>query len=145
MNKSYRIAEVALRVSDLEKASAFYEGVLGFTHHLELPGVLFLEVGALDSPLGEVGHPQLLALFERESKPDSASSTFDHIAFEVPHNFYDAELNRFSELGMVIRERTWPDTLPWNGRSFFLRDPDGNVVEFIAANEIKPKGKAAGS
>ena len=37
---------------------------------------------------------------------------------------------------MVIRERQWPDTLLWRGRSFFIRDPDGNVVELITATEM---------
>ena len=134
MNMSIRIAEVALRVSDLKKARAFYEDFLSFTLHLELPGVVFLTVGSLESPLGAVGHPQLLALFDRGSEIDPARSTFDHIAFEIPIEAYDAERDRFRKLGMVIQERAWPETLPWDGRSFFFRDPDGNVVELIAGH-----------
>ena len=127
------IAEVAIRVRDLGTARAFYEGMLGFKFHHEEQGVVFLEVGPLESSLGKVGHPQLLALFDRGHPIDPERSAFDHVAFEIPSETYDTELARFTSLGMVIRERAWPDTLPWRGRSFFFRDPDGNVIELIAA------------
>ena len=50
--KGYRIAEVALRVDDLEGTAAFYQEVLGFAFHKREETVIFLEVGPLDSPLG---------------------------------------------------------------------------------------------
>ena len=130
------IAEVAIRVSDLKNARAFYQEMLGFRFHREEPGVVFLEVGPLDTPLGRVGHPQLLALFDRGQSLDASISTFDHIAFEVPFDRYETELARFQSRDMVIRERQWPDTLLWRGRSFFFRDTDGNVIELITANEM---------
>ena len=34
---------------------------------------------------------------------------------------------------MVVRERSWPDSLDWRARSFFFRDPEGNVIELIAS------------
>jgi catechol 2,3-dioxygenase-like lactoylglutathione lyase family enzyme len=132
--KTYRVAEVAIRVDDLEKASAFYQDVLGFQYHHSEPGVIFLEVGPLETPLGAVGHPQLFALFGRGTRIDQSLSTFDHIAFEIESELYDQELERFRAKDMVIHERAWPENLPWDGRSFFFRDPEGNVIEIIAAN-----------
>lgn len=132
--RSYRVAEVAIRVSDLEKSSAFYRDVLGFEYHHAEPGVIFLEVGPLETPLGAVGHPQLFALFGRGDKIDQSLSTFDHVAFEIDGELYEEELARFKAMNMVIHERAWPETLPWDGRSFFFRDPDGNVIEIIASN-----------
>lgn len=132
--RSYRIAEVAIRVRNLEASSAFYQDVLGFQFHHREPGVVFLEVGPLESSLGAVGHPQLFALFERNDEIDQKLSSFDHIAFEIEGEQYERDLARFREMNMVIQERAWPDTLPWNGRSFFFRDPEGNVIEIIAAN-----------
>ena len=129
---SYSVAEVALRVSDLERSKAFYVDILGFEPHLSMENIEFLEIGALNSPLGR-DHPQLLALFKRDIKLDQATSTFDHIAFEVPEEDFASERARYEELGMVISERDWPDTLPWRGSAFFFRDPDDNVVEIIAA------------
>ncbi len=131
---AYRIAEVGIRVTDLETSTEFYQDMLGLTLHKSEPGVNFLELGALDSPLGAAGHPQLLALFCREMELDIPRSSFDHIAFEIAPESYQSELQRFTGLGMVIRERSWPDSLPWEGRSFFFRDPDGHVIELIAAN-----------
>lgn len=131
----FLIAEVALRVHDLERATAFYQECLGFMFHHSEPGVVFLEVGALDSPLGKIGHPQLLALFSRGRETDPTVSTFDHIAFEVPEDRFEEERDRFRDLKMITNERSWPDSLPWRGRSFFVRDPEGNVVELITANE----------
>lgn len=130
------IAEIAVRVSNMERSQTFYQEMLGFRFHHEEPGVVFLEVGPLETPLGRVGHPQLLALFGRNQSLDTARSTFDHIAFEVPTERYETELALFKSRGMVIREREWPETLPWRGRSFFFKDPDGHVIELITANEI---------
>ena len=82
--KGYRIAEVALRVDDLERTAAFYQEVLGFAFHKREETVIFLEVGPLDSPLGAGGHPQLFALFHRPGQViDRERNGFDHIAFEV--------------------------------------------------------------
>ena len=130
---TYRIAEVGIRVTDLGVSTKFYQDVLGFSLHKSENGVNFLELGPLDSPLGAAGHPQLLALFCRDVAPDFPRSSFDHIAFEIPPESYDSELKRFTDLGMAIRERAWPDSLLWEGRSFFFRDPDGHVIELIAA------------
>ena len=132
--RSYRVAEVAIRVRDLEKSSVFYQDVLGLKFHHREPGVVFLEVGPLETRLGAVGHPQLFALFGRGDKIDPKFSTFDHIAFEIESEHYEQDLARFKAMDMVIHERAWPETLPWNGRSFFFRDPEGNVIEFITAN-----------
>lgn len=128
---SARIAEIALRVRDLPAMVAFYRDELGFAVHLELNDVTFLEVGPLEGPLGAGGHPQLLALFNRGHPIDPTRSAFDHIAFEIPPEDYDAERARFGDRDMVISERAYPESLPWPGRSFFIRDPEGNVVEFI--------------
>lgn len=129
---SYTIAEIAIRVRDLNKSRTFYTDVMGFDHHMTLENVVFLEIGPLNTPLG-ADHPQLLALFRKDLHLDQAHSTFDHIAFEVPAADYDAERATYDAKGMVIHEREHPETLPWRGRSFFFRDPDDNVIEIIAA------------
>jgi len=127
------IAEIGIRVKDRPKMVAFYQDELGFELHKTEPNVTFLKIGDLDSDLGRVDHPQLFALFESDAQLDPRVSIFDHIAFEIPHEFYDEEYARFNDKGMVVRERSWPDSLLWRGRSFFFHDPEGNVVELIAA------------
>lgn len=127
-------AEVGIRVNDLEKMATFYQETVGFELHITMPNVIFLKVGDLKSPLGDVNHPQILALFKREAEANAKYSTLDHLAFEVAPEDYDTEYQRYEDKNMIIRERTWPDSLPWRGRSFFFHDPEGNVVEIIAAS-----------
>ena len=131
--RTINFAEVGIRVKELSKMAAFYQETLGFEHHMSLENVIFLKVGELASPLGGASHPQLLALFNREQEPDVRLSTLDHLAFEISPEDYDTELARFEALGLVVRERRWPDSLLWHGRSFFFYDPEGNVIELIAA------------
>jgi catechol 2,3-dioxygenase-like lactoylglutathione lyase family enzyme len=135
--RSLRIAEIALRVDDLKAMFAFYRDVMGFLPHKSLPGIEFLEVGPLETPLGAGGHPILLALFKRDDVIP-ATGSFDHMAFEIPPETFDEELALFESRDMVIHRRDWPDTLPWPGRAFFFRDPEGNVVEFICGASDLP-------
>ena len=128
------IAEVALRVTDLPQMIAFYQDVLGFEVENSYPTHAFLKVGELESPLGEIGHALILGLFDRQAELDVNASTLDHLAFEIPSEYYDEALAGFQAREMVIRERSWPETLDWRARSFFFRDPEGNVIEIIAAN-----------
>ena len=128
------IAEIGLRVNDLPKMVYFYQEELGFEVEIAGSHHVFLKVGELDSPLGQIGHPQMLVLFDRQAPIDIQFSSLDHLAFEIPNEFYREEFKRFDSRGMVLRERSWPDTLDWRGRSFFINDPEGNVVVMIASN-----------
>ena len=137
------IAEVGLSVKDLPRSVAFYQEVLGLETVRAYPTMVFLKAGELDSPLGHGGHPQLLVLFDRQAQLDIALSTFDHIAFEIPLEHFQAERERLQGQGLEVSERIWRGEYVWlGGRSSFLDDPDGNNVELIArdpnaANEEK--------
>ncbi len=74
----------------------------------------------------------MLVLFDRGVELDTALTTLDHLAFEIPSDGYPVELERLQAMGMVIRERSWPDSLPWHARSLFIHDPEENVIELIA-------------
>ena len=128
------IAEVGLRVTKLQQMIDFYQNILGFEVEIAHSHHAFLRVGELESPLGEIGHALILGLFDRQTELDVKSSTLDHLAFEIPHEYFEEELERFQSKGMVIRERSWPDSLDWRARSFFFYDPEGNVIEIIASN-----------
>ena len=65
------IAEVGLRVTNLPKMIEFYQEVLGFEIHIAHPKHAFLKIAELDSPLGEIGHPLILGLFDREIELDA--------------------------------------------------------------------------
>ncbi len=126
------IAEVALRVRDLPRMKAFYQERLGLEVELEGDHHVFLKVGELPSPLGQVGHPQMLVLFDRQVALDQATTTLDHLAFEIPPDRLATERQRLRARGELVRERAWPETLPWRARALFFYDPEGNVVELIA-------------
>ena len=126
------IAEVGLRVKDLPRMVRFYQEVLGLEIVLSEENHVFLKVGELPSALGAVGHPQMLVLFDRGVELDTALTTLDHLAFEIPSDRYPAELERFQAMGLVFLERSWPDSLAWRARSLFIHDPEGNVIELIA-------------
>jgi catechol 2,3-dioxygenase-like lactoylglutathione lyase family enzyme len=127
------IAEVGLSVTDLPRAVAFYQEVLGLELVRAYPAIVFLKAGKLDSPLGRSGHPQLLVLFDRQVQPDIALTTLDHIAFEISLEQFPAELERLRQLGLEVSERIWRGEYAWlRARSLFIDDPDGNNVELIA-------------
>lgn len=128
------IAEIGLKVTDLEKMKAFYLDVMGFEIHIEEEKHVFLKIADLPSPLGEVGHDQLIVLFARDVQPDVRVTTLDHLAFEISPEDYDETLEKFKAAGMVLRERSWPDTLDWRARSFFFYDPEKNVIEIVTAD-----------
>lgn len=125
-------AEVGLRVKDLSGMVDFYQDLLGLEIELSEPDYVFLRVGDLKSPLGSVGHPQMLVLFDRSVELDAAVTTLDHLAFEIPSREYQAQWDRLERRGFALRERSWPETLPWRARSLFFSDPEGNTIEFIA-------------
>ena len=126
------IAEIGIRVQNLSQMVTFYQEHLGLEVVLAKPTYVFLKVGELPSPLGAVGHPQMLVLFDREAPLDVSRSTLDHLAFEIPSERYAAERERLQALGMIVRERSWPESLSWKAHSIFFHDPEGNVIELIA-------------
>jgi len=127
------IAELGLRVTDLPRAVAFYQEVLGLEIVRAYPTIVFLKAGELDSPLGRGGHPQLLVLFDRKVKLDIALTTVDHFAFEIPLEQYLTERERLEQMGLELTERIWQGEYAWlQARSVFFDDPDGNTIELIA-------------
>ena len=53
------------------------------------------------------------------------------LAFEVAD--VDAEFDRLQALGVAFIKL--PATYPWKARSFWFRDPDGNIVDFFSRVE----------
>ena len=59
------LVELGLRVNDLARMSAFYRDVVGLDVFKEDPGYVFFRVAEAVE-----GHPQLIVLFDRDSKVD---------------------------------------------------------------------------
>ena len=124
-----RVVESALYVASLERARAFYVGILGARVMLDTPRLLALDVN----------RESVLLLFRRGATleplqsagglvPAHGAEGVQHLAFAVSA----ADLPRWTEhlerSGIAIESRvTWPR----GGESIYVRDPDGHSVELI--------------
>jgi catechol-2,3-dioxygenase len=122
------LGEIALRVSNLDSMQKFYEEVLSLPLMTRVPNCAFFRIAD-----GYGGHTQVLALFDRSENPgyrgtDAATSTIDHIAFEVALTDFASEKERLEALGLQVEtaEHAW---VHW--RSLYITDPEGNQVELV--------------
>jgi catechol 2,3-dioxygenase-like lactoylglutathione lyase family enzyme len=118
------IVETALYADDLERAETFYGLVLGFP-------VLGKEEGR--HVFFQVGDGVLL-LFNPENSlrgerlPSHGATGPGHVAFGIGAEELGAWRKHLCAHGITIeQEVTWPR----GGRSIYVRDPAGNLVELI--------------
>lgn len=118
----------------------FYVDVVGLEPWRSSPGFVFLKVVDVDTPIGRGSHPQVVALVDRSEHPwdwpdiayrapDPAASALDHLAFEVPPATIDAQRRRLEGAGVEVECVEFPRL---HARALFFRDPEGNVLEFLA-------------
>ena len=123
------LGEIALSVNNLDAMQKFYEEVIGLPLMTRVPNCAFFKIAD-----GYGGHTQVLALFDRSQSPgyratDAATSTIDHIAFEIPLDDFAGELKRLKGLGLQVEtaEHAW---VHW--RSLYVTDPESNQVELVS-------------
>jgi catechol-2,3-dioxygenase len=142
MNKSNQsitgIAEISLRVHDLDLMRRFYEQVIGLLvlrENQESSGkVIFYAVGPGDDNLA-LFEEKLIGWFTRDKSPqiDPKLTTLSHIAFSIALDDFESELKRIEQLGIEIVESR---TLSWmHSRMFYFFDPEGNLIEFKSHDE----------
>ena len=115
---SHKFTDVWLVTNDVFRLRTFYEAVFGGT----------AEGDEWHSTL-QVGGLHIVFLLERNSDfyyefADGGSNT--GLSFNVDDA--DAEYKRLLTLG--IEPHTKPTTHPWGARSFQIKDPDGNILNF---------------
>jgi catechol 2,3-dioxygenase len=122
------LGEIALRVHDLDAMQRFYEQVIGLEVLRRFDHAVFFKLAD-----GFSGHTQVLALFDRSAQPgysglNAATTTVDHIAFEIEQADFDAEVKRLQDMGLAVEtaEHAW---VHW--RSLYIDDPEGNTVELV--------------
>src|SRR3989441_13252815 len=122
------LGEIALRVNNLDSMQRFYEEVIGLPLLTRVPNSAFFKIAD-----GYGGHSQVLALFDRAQSPgyrgtDAATSTIDHIAFEITLTDFAKERKRLEALGLKVEtaENEWGG---W--RSLYVTDPKGNKVGLV--------------
>ncbi len=107
------LGEVALFTDDVDAASAFYRGLIGAAPVADWPG------GAIFA----VGDGKLL-VHERVGALDDGPPNEDHFAIVVD-DLDETCVSLVSKgYGFLVEARDYP----W-GRSAYLRDPDGRLVE----------------
>lgn len=116
-----RAHHVGVQVTDLERARAFYEGVLGFETterpDFGFPGVWY-QLGDVQVHL--IGE---LSGLDRATPPASLSPVATHLAFAVDD--YQRTVDALEAKGIQVFG-LGPDV-----GQLFVQDPDGNVVELI--------------
>lgn len=121
MIKVTRLLHASLLVADLERARAFYEGMLGLSPsparpEMSFPGVWY-DVGEAQIHLLCLPNPDPV-----EGRPEHGGRD-RHTAFAVDDI---AALRAALEAGDI------PFTVSQSGRAaLFCRDPDGNALEFV--------------
>ena len=126
MDEITRIHHVGVRVRDLAVSRRFYEKV----------GFEFIAGPVGPEPVAIVEHPSgvninLILNASEDASPENVlmdrptkHAGYTHIALEVTDS--ERVEHRLDELGIEITER-----VEFGGaRFFFVRDPDGNVLEF---------------
>jgi len=134
------IAEISLRVHDLDLMRKFYEQVLGLEVLREIKksdgtviGV-FYTVGAGDDNLA-LFDEKLIDWFTRDKSPqiDPKLTTLSHIALSIALDDFESEKKRIEQLGIEIIES---GTSSWmHCRMFYFFDPEGNLIEFKSHDE----------
>jgi catechol 2,3-dioxygenase-like lactoylglutathione lyase family enzyme len=122
------VLETALYADDLERAARFYEDVLGLTALANDARFRAYDVG---------GRSVLLvfqrgATLETVTMPGGTIPPHDghgplHVAFAIDAADLAAWEERLGRAGIAVEGRTaWPR----GGRSLYVRDPDGHLLEF---------------
>lgn len=105
--------EIALFSADVETTTRFYADALGVEPESEWPGGAIFAVGSIK-----------LLVHERGAAMDGGPPNEDHVAIGAPDlDRAWAALVDAGHEGLV-----GPHDYPW-GRSAYLRDPDGRLVE----------------
>jgi len=123
------LSHVSITVTDVTKARDFYTGVLGFQEiprpAFDFPGIWYSLGG--DLQLHIILNDQLVRpAVEREK----IEARYPHFALWTDD--CDATADRIGQLGLVCRDVF---SGPTGLRQVFIKDPDGNMVEFIGPSK----------
>lgn len=133
------LRHLALRVTDMEKARNFYQGLLGMTVVWEPdPENVYLTSGWDNLAL------HVMPKEEAASFDASKGQSMDHLGFIVESpEMVEGYERRMREAGVRIVK---PFKRHRDGSSsFYMADPDGNVIQILYEPNISPLNLRAGS
>ncbi|WP_105316471.1 VOC family protein [Thermus tenuipuniceus] len=118
------VLETAVYAEDLEKARAFYEGVLGLLcFQYQPPRHAFFRAGRGVFLVFNPEHTE-----KEETLPPHGARGSVHVAFRVAEEELSLWAKRLEEAGFPVWWADWP-----RGKSLYTRDPAGNLVELAPA------------
>lgn len=117
-----RLYRIILTVSDIDRAREFYGRLLGSGGERVSPGRHYFDCGGV-----------ILACYDPaadgdDPEPPSVRHPNEYVYFSVG----DLEASRRSAEEAGARELTEIGQMPWGERLFYLRDPFGNPLAFVA-------------
>jgi len=117
------VVHFSIAVRDLEVSRRFYTQVLGLklVNDASARGMVFLRAG--DDHV-------ILARSDAPLQCSAADRRRAHHAFKVDAAEYDAAKASLGSSGVDIFEEEDRKTGVFVGRQFYVRDPDGTVIEF---------------
>lgn len=117
-----RINHVTILVKDKEKAKLFYNETLGF-EILEIDKRLWIKIGE-----------QFIHISDNSGKP---TKTFYHFCIETKGLIRFISKLRNSDIKILdVELKTVDNQALDSGKNYFVRDPDGNLLEFIEENNL---------
>ena len=117
------IAHFSIAISDLDASRKFYTEVLGLTlvNDVSSYGMVFLRAG---------GDHVVLARSDAWLQHSADDSRRAHHAFKVDAAQYDDTKDFLASKGVEVFEEEDRKKGVFVGRQFYIRDPDGTVIEF---------------
>ncbi|KIO36727.1 VOC family protein [Shewanella sp. cp20] len=128
------IDHLVFRTTDLGAMLAFYQGILGCQLDRELPeegltqlraGKALIDIVTCDSPLGRLGG----------GPPQQDGRNVDHICLLIEAMEEQTLLDYLAHHGIATQGFARRYGAQGFGRSLYIHDPEGNVVELKLANE----------
>ena len=122
MLKTEGVLHFTIPVKDLDRGEKFYAELLGFEKIARIDRIVFMRAGA----------DYFNLTFSENSITLNAAGRHEiHSAFRVTLEIYDELLRLLPEKGIEIFKQEDRRAGVFVGRSAYIRDPDGNVIEFI--------------
>ena len=117
------VVHFSIAVSDLEVSRKFYTEILGLKLKFQAPeaGMVFLLAGE---------DHVILCKSEMRTKQSAAENRRIHHAFKLDVGKYDEAKVFLRSKGVEIFEEEDRKSGVFVGRQFYIRDPDGTVIEF---------------
>ena len=127
------VVHFSIAVRDLEVSRRFYTDVLGLTlvNDASARGMVFLRAGS---------DHVILARSDTPLQRSAADHRRAHHAFKVDAAKYDAAKAWLVKKGVEIFEEEDRKRGVFVGRQFYVRDPDGTVIEFTEWDGISVLG-----